>query len=478
MTRVNRMLIGAAVVIVSACGGSSDGGTSTSDAANDAVNTEPTATSAAEPGDTGAPGTAATEANTSDPATSDSEPPTTNSSEIAPTTSLVPSPSADLPTDAPSENAPSTTTPGPLPIPSVELIDVGTFERPVEIGARRGDGRLYVVEQAGKIIAADDESSVTVFDIANVSQATFTNFGNEQGLLGLAFHPERDLAYIHFTDGDGNTVLAELAIDADSGEFDNASYRVVLTQEQPFTNHNGGEVAFGPDGMLYLGLGDGGAADDPLLAGLDLSTRLGKILRIDPLATADAPFSVPDDNPFVGQAGADPTIWSYGLRNPWRFSFDSLTGDLWIGDVGQNRLEEIDLAGAVDGANAGRGVSFGWSAFEAGDRFNDNQPADGHMLPVVSYPHENGSCSVTGGVVARQSTFAELNGWYIYGDYCSGILWALDTTSVTATPDGPAGTPVIRQISTVGGVAAIVEGPFGDIYTVSNFGTVSRLAPA
>ncbi len=187
---------------------------------------------------------------------------------------------------------------------------------------------------------------------------------------------------------------------------------------------------------------------------------------------------MPDDNPFVGIDGADPTIWSLGLRNPWRFSFDSLTGDLWIGDVGQNRFEEIDMAPAVDGRDAGRGVSFGWSAFEADERFNDDQSPDGHTLPITSYSHDDGNCSVSGGVVARNSTFDELNGWYVYGDYCSGRIWALDTTSVASGPNGPVGTPTIVQLGTVPALAAIAEGPFGDIYAVSNAGPTYRLAPA
>ena len=197
-----------------------------------------------------------------------------------------------------------------------------------------------------------------------------------------------------------------------------------------------------------------------------------------PLASADEPFTVPADNPFVGIDGADPTIWTLGLRNPWRFSFDPLTGDLWIADVGQSRLEEINMAPAVDGLDAGRGVSFGWSAFEANERFNEDQSPDGHTLPVTSYPHEDGNCSVSGGVVARDSSFDELNGWYVYGDYCSGRVWALDTTSVASGPDGPVGTPHIIQIATVPGLAAIAEGPLGDIYAVSIAGPMYRFAPA
>lgn len=435
---------------------------------------------------------------TDEPATTESAPPPTEPAETEPvatddssaessaassaassTTVLTPSPNADLPTEAtPTEAAPVTTLPGPLPTPDVRLIEVASFNEPVEATGAVGDTRLFIVENGGVVIATDDESTTTVFDIADVASATFTDEGNEQGLLGLAFHPELDLVYVDFTDGEGNTVVAEFAHDPLTFQFDPASYREVLTIDQPFANHNGGELDFGPDGFLYIGTGDGGSADDPNRSALDVSSRLGKILRIDPVASDAGPFTIPDDNPFVDVEGADAAVWSLGLRNPWRFSFDSLTGDLWIGDVGQNRLEEIDLAPATDGLGAGKGISFGWSAFEAADRFNEDQPADGHTLPVVSYVHENGSCSVSGGVVARDSSYSDLNGWYVYGDYCSGQVWALDTTSVTSTPDGPVGEPTVVEIATVPELTAVVEGPFGDIYALSLGGQVYRLAPA
>jgi glucose/arabinose dehydrogenase len=421
-----------------------------------------------------------TEPPTTEPATTDSGSVTADTVPTPSTTMLTPSPDADLPTQAPSDVqvAPVTTLPGPLPVPSARLLELGAYDRPIDIITDPRDTRLFVVQKNGSIVAADDESDVVVFDIADVVDATFTSDGGEQGLLGLAFHPEENLAYVNFTDGDGNTVVAEFAFDPDTYVFDPTSYREVLTVEQPFGNHNGGDLAFGPDGYLYIGLGDGGSADDPNRTALDPSSRLGKILRIDPLPTPTAPFAVPDDNPFVGIDGADPTIWSLGLRNPWRFSFDSLTGDLWIGDVGQNRLEEINKAAAVDGRDAGRGVSFGWSAFEADERFNEDQSPDGHTLPITSYPHDDGNCSVSGGVVARSSSFQELNGWYVYGDYCSGRIWALDTTSVASGPNGPVGTPTIVQLGTVPALAALAEGPFGDIYAVSNTGPTYRLAPA
>lgn len=398
-----------------------------------------------------------------------------------PSTSLVASPGADLPTNAPgdvAEPTPVTTVPGPLPEPSARALEVASFDRPVEASSAPGDNRLFVVQQTGQVIAADDESNIVALDLTTLDATTFTSEGGEQGLLGLAFHPETDFAYVDFTNGDGNTVIAEFRVDPATARFDPSTYREVLTVDQPFANHNGGEIAFGPDGFLYIGLGDGGAADDPNRASLDLSSRLGKILRIDPFATDLDPFTIPADNPFVGVDGVDPAIWSIGLRNPWKFSFDALTGDLWIADVGQNMFEEINLAPAVNGGDAGRGLDFGWSAFEADERFNDDQVSESHTRPVVSYAHEDGNCSVSGGAVARNSSFTDLNGWYIYGDYCSGQVWALDTTSVASTPDGPVGEPRIIELVTVPALAAVVEGPFGDIHLVSNAGTVYRLVPA
>lgn len=395
------------------------------------------------------------------------------------TTMLTPSPEADLPTEAPTDviAAPVTTLPGPLPEPSTRFLELGTFDGPVGVAADAADSRLFVIEQTGTVVATDDESDAVIFDITAVPGATFTT-GGEQGLLGLAFHPDENLAYVNFTNGNGDTVIAEFMFDPATYNFDVTTYREVLIVEQPFANHNGGGLAFGPDEHLYIGLGDGGSANDPNRSSLDPSSRLGKMLRIDPSPTPTEPFTVPADNPFVGIDGADPTIWTLGLRNPWRFSFDSLTGDLWIADVGQNRVEEIDMAPAIGGRDAGRGVSFGWSAFEADERFNEDQSPDGHTLPIATYSHDDGNCSISGGVVARNSSFDELNGWYVYGDYCSGRVWALDTTTVTSGPNGPVGTPRIVQIGTVPGLVAIAEGPLGDIYAVSNAGPMFRLAPA
>ncbi|NND75803.1 MAG: hypothetical protein HKN44_12435 [Ilumatobacter sp.] len=387
--------------------------------------------------------------------------------DVAPAESLVPSPEADLPS-APPESAttPTTSAPtGPLPLPSVELLPIGEFDAPIAIATRPFDERIFVIEQGGRLIAVDDLSAVTVVDITDLTEAS-----GERGLLGAAFHSDEDLAYLHYNDRDGHTVVDEYAVDPVTAVFDPASRREVLTVEQPFPNHNGGEIAFGPDGYLYIGLGDGGAADDPLRSALDLSSPLGKLLRIEPRAADGEPFRIPADNPFLDVPDADPRIWSIGLRNPWKFSFDPATGDLWIADVGQGDVEEIDVARA-DGGPAGRGLSFGWSAFEGTTRFNDDQPADGHTDPIVTYDHSDGDCSVSGGAVARSTPIPELNGWYVYGDFCSGRIWGYDTTS------GP-GAPVIVDLGLLPNVTAIAAGVDGELYAVSNAGTVNRFVAA
>lgn len=416
------------------------------------------------------------------PATTPATVPVTAPPAIEPavTTTLVAAVEADLPTAAPSESAgPPTTPPGPLGTPAIELVPVASFEEPVDVATRSLDPRFYVVQQGGQVVAADAESDSVIFDIGDVANVELGRDGGEQGLLGLAFHPSADLAYINFTNSDGTTVVAEVAYDPTSIEFDPSTYREVLTVEQPFANHNGGDLEFGPDGHLYIATGDGGSAGDPERFALDLTSRLGKLLRIDPTPSDDGrPFAVPDDNPFLGADDADPTIWTYGLRNPWKFSFDSLTNDLWIGDVGQGEFEEVDLAPATDGVDAGRGLSFGWSAFEGDVAFNGDQLADGHVPPVATYPHVDGACSISAGAVSRDSAYAGLNGWYVYGDFCSGQLWALDTTSVGISDSTRVGDPVIVELGNVPALVGVFEGPDGDVYALSRNGPLVRLAQA
>lgn len=393
----------------------------------------------------------------------DSAPPSATAAPSTPAATSAPSRGGEAPTTAavPSTDAPVTV--GPLPEPSISLFEIGDFDQPLEVATRPGDNQIYVVEQPGRIVAVTDLSRETVLDITDLTDAS-----GEQGLLGLAFHPTADLAYVHFTDLAGDTVVAELGVDPTTGRFDRDSYREILSVDQPYRNHNGGELAIGPDGLLYVGLGDGGSGGDPQRSALDLTSRLGKILRIDPGAVGDQPFGVPDDNPFVDTPSADPTIWAYGLRNPWRFSFDPVTGDLWVADVGQGDFEEVNHSPATDRRDAGKGVNYGWSALEGFDPFNGDQSDAGTTPPLFVYDHADGRCSVSGGAVARGASVPDLVGWYVFGDYCTGQIWALDPT---APPDQPR----VVEIGRLGGLAAIAEGPERDLYAISNSGTVARL---
>jgi glucose/arabinose dehydrogenase len=388
----------------------------------------------------------------------------------SPTTTDATADTADTTTPAtvpapPAADPTTTDTTGPLTEPNVALFEIGSFDQPVDVAFRPAGGDIHVIEQPGRVVAVNDLSAEVVLDITDLTERN-----SEQGLLGLAFHPTADLAYVNFTDADGDTVVAEFAIDPTTAMFERDSYREVLTIEQPYSNHNGGHLVFGPDQLLYIGVGDGGSSNDPERNALDLSSRLGKILRIDPVAAGDQPFTVPADNPFVDTADADPTIWASGLRNPWRFSFDSPTGDLWIGDVGQLEFEEINRSPATDRRDAARGANFGWSAFEGFERFNEDQPADDAVAPLHVYSHDEGRCSVTGGTVARGDVIADLAGWYLFGDYCTGEIWGLDTTS-------PPADPRIVDIAELAAVVAITEAPDGEVYAVSNAGTIARLMP-
>lgn len=285
------------------------------------------------------------------------------------------------------------------------------FSSPVDLQPG-GDGRLYVVEQAGIIRAVSENGaeSAVVLDI----RGRVGSSGNEQGLLGLAFHPEDASLFVNYTDRRGNTVIARYR--REGGAVDPDSEQIVLTYDQPFPNHNGGGLAFGPDGMLYIGSGDGGAAGDPQGRAQNLDSLLGKILRLD--VDGEQPYRIPADNPFAASGGRA-EIWAYGLRNPWRLTFDPQTGDLFIGDVGQNQWEEIDhLPGGAPG-----GSNFGWDYREGLEPY-EGQPPAGLTDPVAVYSHTDG-CSVTGGLVVRDPALPEWNGIYLYGDYCSGLVWGL-----------------------------------------------------
>jgi glucose/arabinose dehydrogenase len=370
----------------------------------------------------------------------------------------------------PTTSAATTTTGSPTTtVPTPRLADVRVrttlvadgLERPLAFAVREGDDAWYVAEQGGTVRAVRDGvvDPAPVLDLSGEVSA-----GNEQGLLGLAFSPDGSKLYVDFTDLAGDTHVQEFAVR--DGVADPASRRELLFVDQPFGNHNGGHVVFGPDGMLYVGLGDGGSAGDPQGNAQRRSTLLGKILRIDPRPRGDAPYSVPSDNPFTGDDGARPEIWMLGLRNPWRFSFDRATGDVWIGDVGQGTWEEVDVVATADAL----GANWGWNAREGAHPFSDT-PAPGARDPVYEYSHDTGGVAVTGGFVYRGRAIPALSGAYVFADFALGDLVAIeqrDGRLVEARPLGPH----------VDAVTSFGEDGDGELYVLSRGGALYRLDPA
>jgi glucose/arabinose dehydrogenase len=289
-----------------------------------------------------------------------------------------------------------------------------------------GSGRLFVIEKAGKIrIIA--EGALLERPFLDIEERVNRN-ANEQGLLGLAFAPDyaqSGFFFVNYSDSAGDTVIARYQVEpADANQADPASEFVVLEIDQPAANHNGGMVAFGPDGYLYIGMGDGGGSGDRYGNGQNPATLLGKLLRLDVTSDPQQPYTIPADNPWrtADWNGADvrDEVWAMGLRNPWRYSFDRQTGDLWIGDVGQNQLEEINYTPA----GTPGGLNYGWPIMEAATCYTSSDcDQTGLLLPVAEYSH-SGHCSVTGGYVYRGETFPVLQGVYLFGDYCSGRIWA------------------------------------------------------
>ena len=320
-------------------------------------------------------------------------------------------PPAASPTGAASTQLPPSVTTFPDPNGYDWQLVVSGLDRPVDLQAD-GSGRLFAIEKAGRIrIIQDGQLSPQPFlDITD----RVGSGGSEQGLLGLAFHPQysqNGRFFVNYTDKNGDTVIARFQVSGDPDTADPDSEVKLLGIDQPYQNHNGGVLAFGPDGYLYAGLGDGGSAGDPQENAQNTNSLLGKILRID--VNSGDTFSVPADNPFGNE------VWAYGLRNPWRLSFDKATGDLYIGDVGQNTWEEIDYlpAGSPGGTN------FGWDQREGAHDYEGSASPD-FTEPVAEYSHPEGGCSVTGGYVYRGS-MPEWNGIYLYGDYCTGMIWGL-----------------------------------------------------
>ncbi|MGD9750508.1 MAG: sorbosone dehydrogenase family protein [Acidimicrobiia bacterium] len=352
------------------------------------------------------------------------------------------------------------------------LQQLATFDDPVAVAVRPGDERIYVVERGGTIQLMTPGGDVAPEPVADLRRLTAA--GGERGLLGLAFAPSGDRAYVNYTDTDGHTNVDELAVRAD-GSLDAGSRRRVLFIEQPYANHNGGHLRFGPDGLLYIGTGDGGSGGDPQGNGQKRSTLLGKMLRIDPTPAGSEPYTVPADNPFVGDGTTRPEIWSLGLRNPWGFSFDPANDDLWVADVGQDAWEEINVARAADsGGAAGRGVNFGWNAFEGTHRYDDSVDVEGALLPIHEYPHGGDSlegCSVTGGVVYRGGAVPNLSGAYLFADYCVTGLRALDA----AASDDRSGDGVRVIVEDAPSIVGFGHDADGEVLVVSLGGAVYRL---
>lgn len=334
-----------------------------------------------------------------------------------------------------------------------------------------GDDRLFIVEKGGVVRIFQDGvlQAAPFLDIRDRVDAG----GSEQGLLSLAFHPDygevaavgNGRFFVNYTNKDGDTVISRFQVTADANVADAASETILLTIPQPFSNHNGGLVKFGPDGYLYVGMGDGGAAADPQGNGQNPQTLLGAMLRLDVnSSSADANYGVPADNPFVSSDGRN-EIWATGVRNPWRFSFDRQTGDLFIADVGQNAWEEVSF----QPADSAGGENYGWDILEATHCFGDNNcDSSGTVLPIHEYQHENGRCSITGGYVYRGQQFPALVGNYFFGDYCTGEMWAL-------TPDSDGGWAAHFLLDTEARLASFGEDAQGELYVVDMLGGVYRV---
>ena len=306
---------------------------------------------------------------------------------------------------------------------SYSTIEIGTIESPVDLVERSPeDTWFYVVSQSGVIQkwSRDGQQRSTILDISE-----YTSVGGERGLLGLAFRriDATWQAFLNRTDIDGNTIITMLNVNED-GTFMSTSDPGAFVMEipQPYANHNGGGLAVGPDNMLYIGTGDGGSANDPERRALDMSSLLGKILRINPRPTGN--YDVPPDNPFLG--ATYPEIWSIGVRNPWRFTFDT-HGTLWIADVGQNKWEEVNALPAQNNASGGKGANLGWSAYEGSHRFNTDVSTNDAQPPVYEYSHDDGRCSISGAAVGNNTSTPGRAGWFYFGDYCSGEVTAILT---------------------------------------------------
>jgi glucose/arabinose dehydrogenase len=401
---------------------------------------------------------------------------TTSAPEQTPTThEITPIPEtlqplATIPNES-TPDQPSTTSPIPESQSVTQFPDASKYawilitdglQKPLDL-AHTGDDRLFVVEQPGTIRIIQD-GQVLPIPFLDIRDRVNDN-ASERGLLGMAFHPNYDengFFYLNYTGQDGHTMVSRFQVSSKPNQADPDSELALLRIQQPYPNHNGGDVKFGPDGMLYVGTGDGGSGGDPQGNGQSLDTLLGKLLRID--VDGGQPYAIPADNPFVGQDTL-PEIWAYGLRNPWRFSFDRLTSDLYIADVGQNMWEEINF----QPAESTGGVNYGWNLREGRHPFA-SEITEGLTDPIAEYSHDFG-CSVTGGVIARDPSLPAWNGVYLYGDYCSGNIWGL-----LKTEDGTWREAQLFDTNFI--IVSFGEDAFGAVYLVDYQGSIYRLESA
>ncbi len=347
--------------------------------------------------------------------------------------------------------------PGPFPgqaVPDLKLTEVvGGLQRPVHLTAPDGDDRLFIIEKAGRIRIFENG---TLLPTPFLDLTGSVSGGNEQGLLSLTFHPEfasNGQFFVDYTDSGGSTRIERYEVSANPNIADPTARELIMTIPQPFSNHNGGHILFGPDGNLYIASGDGGAAGDPQENGQNRTTRLGSILRID--VDGGSPFAIPADNPFAGHGTFLPEIWLWGVRNPWRIAFDRSTGNLYVADVGQDRWEEVTVVGPAEG-----GANLGWDVMEADECFGGTvcDPSE-FALPHVAYDHGDG-CSITGGHVYRGG-IEQLRGVYFYSDYCSGWLRSFRFV------DGQAAEQSEWDVANVGEVTSFGEDGTGELYVLT-----------
>ena len=360
------------------------------------------------------------------------------------------------------------------PLDGIEIAatPVAQVDSPTALVVRPGSPTMYVAERAGRVrpvtvTGTGPDRTYQVGDpVLDISANVIAD--GERGLLDIEFADDGGTLYVHYSlapSGDARVAAYTMAGD----DVDTGSYRELLAVEDPFPNHNGGEMEFGPDGYLYIALGDGGGGGDPEDNGQDTQALLGKILRIDPAyPSGGQEYGIPSDNPFADGEGGRPEVWLYGVRNPWRFSFDRTNGDLWIGDVGQNEWEEIDQLPAA--AGGGRGENLGWNEMEATHPFEGGSNPDGGVLPVFEYSHDEG-CSVTGGVAYRGSAIPGLVGAYLFSDYCQGDVRALRVRDGQVTEERSFDAHVDQLV-------AFAEDTGGEVYALSLLGGIYRLDAA